>query len=222
MSIVPNCQEKGVGDFSCAQAGCAACMEKLLRENEGLVYAVVVRQCSGRGDYGELVQEGRIGLWRAILGYDAGRGVAFSSYAWKAIRNQMWVAVRRWNKAEGMLEGSEKGDSLGGIISRWQAEQEREAIQEELGHLPERLRGVIEKAYGLGGKERQSLASIGQEMGLTGERVRQLRNEGLVLLRLPALSRRLREIVGENSRQAYRHAQGMNNTWLRRNRRGQR
>jgi DNA-directed RNA polymerase sigma subunit (sigma70/sigma32) len=31
--------------------------------------------------YEEVVQEGRIGLWRALLRYDPARGAAFSTYA---------------------------------------------------------------------------------------------------------------------------------------------
>ncbi len=43
-------------------------------------------------------------------------------------------------------------------------------------------------------------------MGLSRERVRQIRNEALVLLRLPALSLRLRSLSEQDSRAAYRQA----------------
>ena len=43
-------------------------------------------------DYADLVQEGRIGLWLAILHYDPARGYAFSIYAWTAIRYRLWRA----------------------------------------------------------------------------------------------------------------------------------
>jgi RNA polymerase sigma factor (sigma-70 family) len=45
--------------------------------------------------YDDLVQEGRIALWRAVLGFDPQRGVAFSSYAGKAIERRIWQAVAR-------------------------------------------------------------------------------------------------------------------------------
>jgi len=41
-------------------------------------------------DYADLVQEGRIGLWLAILHYDPARGYAFSTHAWTAIRYRLW------------------------------------------------------------------------------------------------------------------------------------
>ena len=65
------------------------------------------------------------------------------------------------------------------------------------------------------------LAAIGREMGVTRERVRQMRNEALVLLRLPVLSGRVRRVREADSRQAYRAAQRMNREWQR-SQRGQR
>jgi len=59
------------------------------------------------------------------------------------------------------------------------------------------------------------LKEIGQQMGVSGERIRQLRNEALVLLRLPALSIRLRGLCEQDSCQAYRQAHRLHKTWLR-------
>ena len=74
MSIVPVCQSPRVDIFACAQAGCAVCMEELLRKHAGLVRAVVQEQGMGGIDYADLIQEGRIGLWHALQHYDPGRG----------------------------------------------------------------------------------------------------------------------------------------------------
>lgn len=215
MTILLDCGSEKAGNLACAQAGCVKCVEALLRENEGLVHAVVRRQCWGQGEYGELIQEGRIGLWRAILGFEAERGNAFSSYAWKAISTQIWQAVKRSNQAEGWLTGGERADRLSEIVCAWQQEQERQALQEELRCLPERLRRVIELAYGFEGGEPLTLAAIGRQIGLTRERIRQMRNEALALLRLPALSLRLRGLCERDSRAAYRQARRQSDAWLR-------
>ena len=77
MTIVLDCASEGEARFACAQAGCSICMESLLREHRGLVWRMVTRQGRGKAKYADLFQEGRIGLWRAILHYEVGRGRPF-------------------------------------------------------------------------------------------------------------------------------------------------
>jgi RNA polymerase sigma factor (sigma-70 family) len=150
MAIVSYCPSKGAARFLCAQAGCRACVESLLHEHNGLVWLMVSRQWSGKAYYADLFQEGRIGLWQAILHYDPGRGVAFSSYACVVIRHQVWAAVRHSLKAEGWLEYERTGDSLEALLAAWQQEQIRQALGEALALLPEHLRQVIQLHYGVG------------------------------------------------------------------------
>ena len=215
MTIVTYCQSSGAARYGCAQAGCAECMESLLRENKGLIWLMVVRQGRGKAEYMDLFQEGKIGLWKAILHYDSGRGVRFSSYACVAIRNAVWQAVEGSQKAEGWLESRRAGDSLEALIERWYQEQVREALGEELEELPERLRAVIELHYGLNGEAQRNFAKIGREWGLSRERIRQLHNEALALLRLPALSIQLRSICERGERENYRQALRQNREWQR-------
>ena len=89
MVIVLECTSQGVERFRCAQTGCAACIRILLREHSGLVYRIVNRVVSWEVECADLFQEGRIGLWRAILHYDVGRGAAFSSYACVVIQHHL-------------------------------------------------------------------------------------------------------------------------------------
>jgi DNA-directed RNA polymerase sigma subunit (sigma70/sigma32) len=56
--------------FEQAQAGCRASLNQLMSRHEGLVPFVVRRQALGKLPFAEAAQAGRIGLWRAILGYD--------------------------------------------------------------------------------------------------------------------------------------------------------
>lgn len=204
MTIVLYCRSQGVARFACAQAGCQECMEKLLREHSGLVYMMVTRQARGKAEYADLFQEGRIGLWKAIRHYEVGRGAAFSSYACVVIRHQVWQAVRRSQKAEGWLEAQGPEENLERVVRIWQQEQIHQAIGEELDMLPQPLRQVIEWHYGLCGKAPQNLAEIGRGWGLTRERIRQLHEQALCLLRLPALSIRLRGLCERQERSHYR------------------
>jgi RNA polymerase sigma factor (sigma-70 family) len=218
MVILPVNHEQRVNDFACAQAGCPICLNALLAQHERLVYWVARRQYRGQADYADLIQEGRIGLWQAILHYDPGRGYHFSSYAWEAICHRIWQVAGQASQVEGEWEAQAGGEILAEIIAAWQAEQIRQAIQAELACLPERMRQVIALAYGLDGQVPLSLAAIGRQMGLSRERVRQIRNEGLGLLRLPALSLHLRSLSEQASRTAYRQALRLNRAWLRRGR----
>jgi len=206
MSIVLDCPTKGAMRFSCAQAGCQACLDALLREHRGLVYWMVRHQAGGKTAYADRLQAGRIGLWRAILHYEVGRGSAFSSYACVVIRHQVWQLLRQEQKVQGWLETEGREDSLDRVIRVWQQEQVHQALGEEMEVLPERLRQVLELHYGLAGGEPQNLAQIGRDWGVTRERIRQLHEQALGLLRLPALSIRLRSLCERGERSHYRES----------------
>ena len=204
MAIVLDCPSKGVARFACAQAGCGVCMQTLLREHSGLVYRMVNRLAAGNVECADLFQEGRIGLWQAIVHYDVGRGVAFSTYACVVIERQLWQAVRRSQKAEGWQEGEGREEDLDRIVRVWQQAQIHQALEAGLEVLPAPLREVIELHYGWSGGVPQNLAQMGRAWGLCRERIRQLHEEALSLLRLPALSIQLRSICERGERSHYR------------------
>jgi hypothetical protein len=77
---------------------------------------------------------------------------------------------------------------------------------------------VIVWVYGLDGRSPGTMAALGRKWGLTRERIRQLRNEALVLLRLPSFSAELRDWCDQDSRTAYRQALQLNRKWLARRR----
>ncbi|MBC8448738.1 MAG: hypothetical protein H8D78_13405 [Chloroflexi bacterium] len=66
-----------------------------MAQHEGLVHWVVHRQWLGDLSYAEALQAGRMGLWRALQGYDPRRGTALSTYAVPAIARAIWRAVAR-------------------------------------------------------------------------------------------------------------------------------
>ena len=67
----------------------AQAVQKAMEQHDGLVHAFIRRQGGGAISYEEALQAGRIGLWRAMRGYDPTRGTAFSTYAWVAICRQI-------------------------------------------------------------------------------------------------------------------------------------
>ena len=218
MSIVRFCHSSGVARFACAQAGCQDCLAELLQENRGLVYQVIQYEGGMGMELTDLKQEGRIGLWQAIRWYDPSRGTAFSSLARVLIRYRIWNTSRsadsQWEEEAGAW--LELVDEL---EEEWWLKQMRQALLEAVERLPMRLRKLIVVHYGLDGKGGRSLAEIGREWGISRERVRQLRNNALVLLRLPALSQPLRSLCEQDSRAAYHRALALNRAWQRSQRR---
>jgi RNA polymerase sigma factor (sigma-70 family) len=165
-----------------------------------------------------LLQEGRIGLWQAILHFDPHRGVAFSTYCWVAIQRCIWRAVARASRPQGEPLPAEPVNLLEIAEERVWLDQTLSALAEAVFYLPDRLRQVVVAAYGLDGNPPRSLAAIGRRFGVSRERVRQLRNDALVLLRLPVFSGRLRLLCDQNTRAAYARTQTLNRAWLRQQR----
>ena len=218
MAILTVCHAESVGLFACAQAGCPECLEALIREHERLVGYIVWQVGKGVMEYADLMQEGRIGLWQAIQHYDPGRGRSFAGYAWVAIEWRLWAVTENSDQeqndeAEAWLEMVDE------IEEEWWQRQVRQALVEAVRKLPARLERLIRLEYGLDGQGWHSLAAIGRLWGISRERVRQLHDEALVRLRLPAWSMQLRSLCEQDSRQAYLLARSLNRTWQRRQRR---
>jgi RNA polymerase sigma factor (sigma-70 family) len=206
---------QGEERLRCAQAGCEDCLSALLRENRNLILAVIHVQYMGQADEADLEQEGWIGFWQAVKWYDPQRGARFSTFAWLVIRQRIWRAVRRdssverWQESDGPF--SEAADARLNID--WQGAQIREVLEEEMAELSERERLVLSLHYGWDERPPQTFAEIGEPLGLTRQRIHQIHNEALLLLRVPALSIRLRSICQRGSRSDYRQALHQNQGW---------
>jgi RNA polymerase sigma factor (sigma-70 family) len=203
---------KGSEQFRCAQAGCQECLEELLRGHRGLVLRVVERQWKGeRLAYADLVQEGWIALWQASLSYEPERGVAFSTYAGVAIARRIWRVVGRAEAPPGWPWPVEAEGVEEAVEAAWV----RQELVAAVARLPGRLSAMVTALYGLDGQPPQTLAEVGVTYGLTRERVRQLRNDALVQLRLPAFSQRLQQLCDQRDRAAYRRRQQLSRQWQR-------
>jgi len=167
----------------------AQAVQEAMEQHDGLVHAFIQRQGGGDISYEEALQAGRIRLWRAIQGYDPTRGTAFSTYAWVAICHQIHRRVKElsqdkvvWMRA---LPASWILPDPAQVLERQLAQ---DALQDLVARLPKRLGQVIVGRYGLGKRPPCTLKQLGAELGLTGERVRQLQQDALAWLRHPSHS----------------------------------
>ncbi|MGD8501514.1 MAG: sigma-70 family RNA polymerase sigma factor [Phycisphaerales bacterium] len=227
---IHNHTESGFGSppeaapFYQAQAGCRDSLNRLMAQHEGLVQVVVRQQVLGDLTFDEALQAGRTGLWRAILGFEPSRGLAFSTYAFPCIKHQIWRAVKVHSRfyagratnveSRGLSASADDPVSEPAVVCEKMAIHQ--ALLDLVRRLPRRLRYVISARYGLDGHEPSLYRHIGARLGLTGERARQLHTEALVWLRHPGHSYQLRSLLGGHTMEAYETADALAQQWLRR------
>jgi RNA polymerase sigma factor (sigma-70 family) len=215
LDIVLYCQTQGRARFTCAQAGCQDCIAALLREHAGLISFVILKQRIGNAEGVDLTQVGRIALWYAIEHYDLDRGVSFSTFAYLTIQHRVWHEIARASKLVGWLEAPPHQDQFEELNAAWQRSQLRGILEEGLAQLTERQRLVVEAYYGWDG-EPQTLQEIGDALHLSKRRIGQIRDEALILLRLPGFSIYLRSLYERHNRQDYRKTLDRGWKWQRR------
>lgn len=103
-------------------------------------------------------------------------------------------AARPAGALEEPLAGDEEALTLVDVLADPRAEEAYDGVVRAastpglaalLGALSERERDVVERRFGLGGREEESLADIGRRLGVSRERARQIEARALAKMRIP-------------------------------------
>ena len=196
--------------FHQAQAGDGPSLGQLMDQHDGLVHHILRRQWCDSLTYIEVLQEGRIGLWRAILGFDPERGVAFSTYASVAIARQIWraVALRQAEREEQayLWDWEDQPGPFPESLTRLLAQEVQEALFVQVEELPTPQRWIVRAYYGLDSQGSETMTELGRQLGCSRQAIGYHLRRALLRLRHPAFSARLRALLGRNRREDYLQA----------------
>src|SRR5213593_577644 len=193
---------------ACLSAGGdpGACWAAAMAEHEGLVHWVVRQQHRGPLSYADAVHEGRIGLWQALRGYDPRRGTRFSTYAVPAITHALWQAVATARAAPVDRRAPIPPPAVDpDPVEHLHATQVRTTLRALLHTLPPIRRHVVAAHAGLEAGPPQTFAALGQELGVSRQRVHQVHTAALAALAHPSASLPLRRLLGRATRADYQH-----------------
>lgn len=163
----------------------------IVNANVRLVVSIVKKFADQTNDFDELFSEGVHSLMRAAEKFDFARGFRFSTYATCAIRrelaNHVDKAARRRKRfhsgAGDLLQTSCEPQSREGLAPRVHAELYN-TLARMMRRLDERERTIVLSRYGFKSEVgKRTFQSLGDELGVCKERVRQLEARALRKLR---------------------------------------
>jgi len=159
----------------------------IVEHNLGLVYLCVSRFRFARVELDELRSEGLLAMVRAVDWFNPWRGVRFSTYAYNAITRGLVRLNQRAGRHRRLFPVTyDVPAPPTEPDNRWAelyADRLHQAMKTNLGELSEREFAILRRRFPPGEQPRLTLAQVGDECGLSKERVRQIQNRALRKLR---------------------------------------
>jgi len=169
---------------------------QIVQANIPLVLAMAKRTKLTGVDFTELISEGNMALLRSVDKFDCARGFKFSTYACRAILKSFSRVATKTSRYRGRFPvefdpALEKGDQLD--TKRQDLESEcvselRNILSANMAELNEIEQTVICQRFAIGDDGAsalpKTLEQVGEIIGVTKERVRQIQNRALEKLRV--------------------------------------
>ena len=160
----------------------------IVEKNLGLVYSMIGRFGSGKLDEDDLLSEAMLALTQAANRFNPWKGYRFSTYACNVIaRALVRRGKREWRYRQlfpvAFDMSFERPERAPDFQAELYVERLRYALQRNLGELTTLESGVMAKRYPGNGDARMTFREIGDSIGLSKERVRQIQNNALRKLR---------------------------------------
>jgi len=190
-----------------AKRGDLKARNELLESNLKFVFDTAKRY-TGRGvPIGDLISEGNLGLIKALEKFDESNEVKFISYAVWWIRHSMLDAIQKKKLTDSIeIEPGSDNDILFdtkltnddddtyehelGVYDDESIERmktQNSLINKMFGSLSKRELKVITHSFGIDGKRKMNLIELGNELGITSERVRQIKLNAIRKMRSSAM-----------------------------------
>ena len=165
--------------------------------------ANVARNYKGLGlSYSDLIQEGNLGLFKAVDRFEPERGNKFISYAVSWVKQSIIDALRKKNSIKGdelpneTIDENNEYDDLILDDAYLDITQDDDSQYKDiktvanflLSNLDNRERFIVCQYNGINEKKTKTLEEIGNILGLTKERVRQINEKALKKMRVSALN----------------------------------
>lgn len=148
-----------------------------------LVYARI-KGYRGRSFYGDLIQEGNIGLLKAMQEFNQERGLNFFKVAVWHIRSQIRQYLRgqkryerQVRKQEKVLSSSFQETSAPSPHEYYEEKEGKEVLESVLNKLPHFEGNVLRMRYGICGSEKHTLQQIGDIFSVSRQYVQQIESK---------------------------------------------
>jgi RNA polymerase primary sigma factor/RNA polymerase sigma factor len=163
----------------------------IVQSNLRLVVSIAKRHVASTDDFFSLVSDGNMSLIRAVEKFDYSRGNKFSTYAsWAIMKNFARTIPNEFKHRDRFRTTTEdlflarQDNRVNPYVEETAQRTRQRELSKILGRLDEREQKIISARFGLGrGAEPLTLKEVGEEMGVTKERIRQLEARALNKLR---------------------------------------